>query len=381
MYFDETYYIKGAKTYLSFIPDTNWTHPPLGKIMISAGIFFFGDNTLGWRITGILLGSLMIILMYFLAQRLFKSRFAGISAAILTAICPLNIVQSRIATLDIFLTFFTLLGFYFLYLYIDTETGKTKKEKTMLVLCVISFGLSCACKWSGIFAIAGALIILFYYKFFSREKRTRAPGSFISILALFFIITSAVYLASYIPFFLQKQSFNQFILNHVKSVTFHYESSFAHNYLTPVWTWPLMIRPMWFYFQQIPHDKYQGIISMGNPFIWWSFLIFFIFIIIDFIKTRKDTLFFIIAGYLSLYLPWFISTKGGFFYYLEPATIFMYLGITCILTRWWETKNKNLVILYFIAAFVFFITFLPVIIAVPVNKAFFYKLMWFKSWI
>lgn len=373
IYFDEVYYVKAAKEYLNFIPDTNWMHPPIAKMMIALGIGIFGDNSFGWRMAGAVLGTLSIYLIYLLAQRLFKSRFAASCAAFLLAICPLNIVASRIALLDIYVSFFTLLGFYLLYLYLDLENN----PKTYLILSIISFAFSFACKWCGIFGIIGALIILAYYKY----KEHKVKDNFALILFLFFILTALVYLASFIPFFVQKHGFAKFITYHVNSIKFHYEPAFKHVYLSRVWTWPLLIRPIWFYFKDFSPEKYIGIICMGNPFIWWSFIPFYFYIIFDFIKTKKPELFFIICGYFSLYAFWFIALKGGFFYYMAPASIFMYLTITYVLNKLWENNQKYLAVIYLYLVSVFFVLFLPVIIALPVTKKYFYKLMWLKSWI
>jgi len=373
IYFDEIYYVKAAKEYLKFLPDTNWMHPPAAKMIMAMGIGVFGDNSFGWRAAGALLGTLSIYLIYLLSRRLFKSNFAASFAAFLLAICPLNIAVSRIALLDIYVSFFTLLGFYFLYLYLDLENN----PKAYLVSAIISFAVSSACKWSGIFGIIGALIILVYYKY----KEHRVKDNFALILFLFFILTAAVYLASFIPFFVQKNGIAKFITYHVNSIKFHYEPEFKHVYLSKAWSWPLLIRPIWFYFKDFTPEKYIGIICMGNPFIWWSFIPFYFYIIFDFIKIKKPELFFIICGYFSLYAFWFIALKGGFFYYMAPASIFMYLTITYALNKLWKNNQKYPAVIYLYLACAFFVLFSPIVIAVPVTKTYFYKLMWFKSWI
>lgn len=373
IYFDETYYVKAAKEYLNFLPDTNWMHPPLGKMIMASGIFAFADNPVGWRITGVIFGILTIFIFYFFAGRLFKSRFAANCAAFLMAICPFHIVMSKIALLDIYLTFFTLLGFYFLYLYLDLENN----PKTYLILSIASFALSFACKWSGIFGMIGAFIILIYYKY----KKHKVKDGFVFIFLLFFIITTLIYLAALIPFFLQKQSLSKLFTDHINSVKFHYETSFKHVYLSHAWTWPLLIRPIWFYFKELSSKKYIGIVCMGNPFIWWTFLPFFIYLIFDFFKNKKDELFFILAGYLCLYVFWFAAIKGGFFYYMLPASIFMYLTIIYVLKNLWENNKKYMVFIYLFLTSVFFVLFSPFIIAIPIDKKYFYMIMFLKNWI
>ena len=57
--FDEVYFPVFANDYLKHIPFFD-VHPPLGKFIIAAGIFLFGDNSFGWRIMPALFGIGMI---------------------------------------------------------------------------------------------------------------------------------------------------------------------------------------------------------------------------------------------------------------------------------------------------------------------------------
>ena len=65
--FDEVHYVKAARILIGFephpgmeawlstskliakSPDINFSHPPLGKFLIGAGMLTFGDTPLGWR--------------------------------------------------------------------------------------------------------------------------------------------------------------------------------------------------------------------------------------------------------------------------------------------------------------------------------------------
>jgi dolichyl-phosphate-mannose--protein O-mannosyl transferase len=81
-------------------------HPPLGKWLIGLGIKATSFTPQGWRIAPAIAGTLTVALLFLLALRLFGSAgFATFTAALL-ALDPLHIVQSRIATLDVFVTLF-----------------------------------------------------------------------------------------------------------------------------------------------------------------------------------------------------------------------------------------------------------------------------------
>ena len=116
--FDELYYVDGARDLLNFGVEVTGAepefivHPPLGKWLIASGIAIFGDNEFGWRHVTAIFGTLLILLFARLVHVLFYSPILTALAAGLMALDGLLLVHSRTALLDLFLTFFTLLGIY-----------------------------------------------------------------------------------------------------------------------------------------------------------------------------------------------------------------------------------------------------------------------------
>ncbi len=105
--FDEIYYAQDACTYLSWgssvcgiATEVSWVHPPVGKWLIAAGIWAFGNNPLGWRVMSALAGTLTVALVYLLARRLTGSWLAAAVASGVLALDPLSIISSRVAMLD-----------------------------------------------------------------------------------------------------------------------------------------------------------------------------------------------------------------------------------------------------------------------------------------
>lgn len=373
IFFDETYYVKAAKTYLAAQPDTNYVHPPLAKILISMGINMFGDNPFGWRIASAVFGSLTILVILLLAWQIFKNYFGLISCGIMACFEFLIFTESRIAKLDIFLVFFIILAFYLFYLYLEDP----KKFKINIIYTVICLGLASSCKWSAIFYAAGIFFIYLLYRKTTSQNYIK-PVNF--ILFLFFGII-LVYLLCHIPFFAKGGTFLKLYKNHLKTLHFHFKEEFKHGYLSSVLSWPLMIRPIWYFYEEIQGSLCQGIIAMGNPFFWWSFLAFFTYLIFNFIKTKNKVLFFIITGYLCGYLFWFVSLKGGFLYYMLPCAPFMILTVAFVLNKWFYSGGKMLAVLYLATIIVSFVSYYPILNAVVIPKNYFYKLMWLKSWI
>src|ERR1700685_2010103 len=112
--FDEVYYAQNANSLLHHGVELDpksgvaefIVHPPVGKWMIALGIKIFGFHEFGWRISAALVGTASIVMIFYIAKRLFNNYFLALSAGILMSADGLHLVMSRTALLDIFLMFF-----------------------------------------------------------------------------------------------------------------------------------------------------------------------------------------------------------------------------------------------------------------------------------
>src|SRR5207247_8744300 len=91
-------------------------HPPLGREIIAVGERLFGNDPFGWRFASAVFGTLSVLLIAVLALKMFGSAVWAAAAGLLLATENLNLVQSRVSMLDIFLATFVLAGFTFLVL-------------------------------------------------------------------------------------------------------------------------------------------------------------------------------------------------------------------------------------------------------------------------
>ena len=84
-YFDEIYFVRTAEQYVQHSSSIyEWTHPPLGKLIQASSLVIFGFNPFGWRIMGVIFGTLMIPLIFFCWQKnVWHMDSGGFSAAFL----------------------------------------------------------------------------------------------------------------------------------------------------------------------------------------------------------------------------------------------------------------------------------------------------------
>src|ERR1700704_2245817 len=148
-YFDEVHYVPAARQMLEPVisgPVLNPMHPPLAKQLMALSIRAFGDVPLGWRYPSVLFGSLAIVAMYLCGLALFAAQGPAIASALLAFFNQMVFVQSRIAVLDLFSLAFGLFA-------IAAFICGFRKHRPHLwfALAGFAFGLSIACKWSGMF--------------------------------------------------------------------------------------------------------------------------------------------------------------------------------------------------------------------------------------
>ena len=175
MYFDEMYHATTAYGFLHNSEIFEWTHPPLGKLIISIGIAIFGMVPFGWRVMGALFGIGMIPILYIFAKRIFRrTDFAFLAAAFFTFDC-MHFTQTRIATVDGYAVFFILLMYLFMYDYMCMSFYDEPLKKTFkpLLLSGVFFGLGVAVKWICLFAGIGLAALFFWtlgLRFYERAK-------------------------------------------------------------------------------------------------------------------------------------------------------------------------------------------------------------------
>lgn len=140
-----------------------WTHPSLGKMLIAVGIRLFGMTPFGWRFSGTLFGVFILAVLYVFGKRIFRrTDYAFVTTGLFAADC-MHFAQTRIATIDVYALFFTLLMFLFMFDYVSEnfESRPFRKKLVSLGLCGVSFGLGASSKWTCFYSGAGLAVLYF----------------------------------------------------------------------------------------------------------------------------------------------------------------------------------------------------------------------------
>ncbi|MDB5097482.1 MAG: glycosyl transferase family 39 [Cyanobacteria bacterium RYN_339] len=248
--FDEAYTLPAVRSLLAGLPSLEVSHPPISKLGMALGTWLTGGSkdwagiACGSRLASIVVGAVGLAAMYgigFLTQ----GRKVAVLATILLGADGMYFVMSRTAMTNIYGVTFALLGALGLVLAVR------RNQPAWVGVAGIAFGLAVASRWSAAVAcivLGGALLI---------HKPRWFPALVLAALGTYYL---AFFPAN--PFqFVEAQRFMAVV---------HTMPLEPNPFNTPWWTLPLLLRPSWFYFGELPasHQVY-GIFAVGNVWIWW----------------------------------------------------------------------------------------------------------------
>ena len=403
--FDEVYYAQNANSLLhhgvELDPKTGAAqfivHPPIGKWVIAAGIKLFGYHEFGWRISAALVGGASVVLIFYVAKRLFDNYFLSLAAGILTLSDGIHLVMSRTALLDIFLMFFTLLGFFFLL-------------RSSHWLAGASLGLAAATKWSGAYYLLAYLLFTLYVDYrANRAMEVDEPAKqtikerLLLRISQYVILPTSVYILSWVGWFANSSGWDRTWSKNILKSWWHYQGEILnfhthlttpHTYSANPWSWLIMGRPTAFFYQEPSTcgaaKCSQEVLALGTPLLWWSGVIAIAITFGYWIARREWQSGLLLLSLAAGYLPWFEWQKRTVFtFYVIAFEPFIVLIIVYALSKFLEpdrfgyiSKRRRVASWLFIGAIaVNFLDFFPLFTGGITSYSHWSSMMWFPSWI
>lgn len=402
-YFDEIYFPRTAYENIHSLPVYETTHPPLGKIIMASGVELFGMSPFGWRFMGTLFGVLMIPVMYLFGLKLFKKRFFAFSAAFLMMFDFMHLAQTRLATIDSFVTLFIMLMYYYMYDYFTFKSYDLTFKKSLkpLLLCGFAFGLGIATKWIGLYAGGGLAFLFCLAKFCeandvvsnrykSKEEKPWFKYNLIPTLLwcllFFIIIPGIIYVLSYIPYTFapgDKSLINICLANQKYMYDYHSNLNATHAYGSPWWTWPLDARPIWYYMgADLKENLWATIASFGNPAIWWVGMPAIFFSVYIAWKKKDKSMLVVFVAFAFQYFPWILVTRVAFIYHYFSAVPFLILMLVYSMKYLIERDRyfKYIAYVYLAIVFICFALYFPVLTGLTVPTKYIEALRLISSW-
>jgi len=379
--FDEVYHAKTALEYLNGQPPTEWVHPPTAKLLIAVGIYFFGYESWAWRLLPALAGVALAPVFYLLARRVLASERAALLAATLLLCDGVYLVQSRTAMTNIFAVLFQVAA----ALFVVRSVLQDRLPVGGMLAAGLSLGLALSTRWTSLWA-AGflALVVLVV-----RGRRLLRAREVALVLAAFAVLPAILYVLSYVPWMLQGHTPREVAELQASIWRYHAGLRAKHPYFSNWYTWPWLYRPTWYYYHQDARAV-RGIVAIGNPALWWASVPVTLWALVSGLRRRDPRLLFAAFGFLCLYLPWGISPRTlNYGHYLFEAIPYACLALASCMDEAWDGRFGWIPRAYLVAVLALFLFFVPLLIALPIPSATFFRKLpggfkpwtWFPTWV
>ena len=416
-----------------------------------------GYGTWGWRLASLVFGTALVPLAYLLALHIRADRFFATAAAILMTFDGMAFVQSRIGMIDAVALALMLLAYVVFHAHLKARTNRGWWVTAILLgLCV---GLAASAKWTTLAAWGTMLVVLIGGWLLRQDGRLRSlrqqsvrvgplhpilrPVAYALTLA---VLPGLVYVSSYfrynsiphcsgvtqsgleIPTICPASSPAPVALglapvragavtvwypNHVDpgqylrqikvhdqwAFDYHAHLTATHPYGSKWYTWPLLLRPVAYYYQDaLGTDSLtrsplrEEVFNLGNPTIWWASIVALIYCAVVAVRRRSYASIFIVIAFAAAWLPFSRVSRVMFLYHMFVSLPPMILAIAYALAdlrgrvvrlgsrsvRLPRVPGRHLANAYLGVVVLLFVFFYPLWSALPINGDSWSQRIWFN---
>lgn len=170
-------------------------------------------------------------------------------------------------------------------------------------------------------------------------------------------------------------------------MTANYNLTAGHPYSSVWWTWPLMLRPVFYW------NTGQGYLYfLGNPAVWWTSFVLFMTAVISWLFDKwrgKDYLgegaIILLAGYVISFGPLVRVPRALFLYhYLTPLLFSLLLAVLWVdkvlLEKKPEATRAKIYGTAILVIVIFFMFFSSYTFGFPISEAWHKAVSWFPGW-
>ncbi|GAC1462045.1 MAG: dolichyl-phosphate-mannose--protein mannosyltransferase [Candidatus Limnocylindrales bacterium] len=328
-----------------------------------------GRHALAWRLPGVVAAAVLAFMLVLLARRLFASRLLPLLVGLVVIIDGSMFAQARIGMNDTYVALFIVSGWYFI---VAAHRPRLSRTADLLIAGAL-LGLGAASKWAAFYTLAGVLLASLSVTAYAYLKGRTGSGGPLDLLAgrgrnaallfvSFAVVPIAIYWASYLHWFGGPTAPYGWDLVELTKQMYWYHSGLTspHPAASPWWSWPLVLKPVYWYYGQSEGANNAYIYDAGNIVLFWGALVATVWCGVAAVRARSVTLGFAVFALLAQYVAWIPISRVLFFYHFYTALPFYLLALAVALVMLWETGRSRWVVGYLglaAAAFVFFYPF------------------------
>ncbi|MEN8762480.1 MAG: phospholipid carrier-dependent glycosyltransferase [Thiogranum sp.] len=351
-------------------------HPPHAKLLIAGvarllgyrgGLAFehigqsYGDiSAVPLRLAPALAGTLLPLVIFLLLRQLGASPAAAFFGGLLLVFDNAFVTHTRIISLDSILLVAT---FGALALYLGAERAQTARRCAILsFLSGCAIGMAVGTKFTGL-AIAGLIGLCLLLQL---RPGVGSRGIVQTLQRAGWLGAGAVlvYVVGWVLHFsLLTESgpgdiwgvpsgnlTTDIVEIHGKMFSAHVNLSEPHPYSSPWWSWPLMVRPIYFWNSATSAAK---IYAIGNPLVWWGGTLLFLVVLVNLVLSRvthptvqpapereRPRFWLPIVGFVASYAPLADVPRVLFMYhYFTPLIFSLILVVLWLDYMGWMLTN------------------------------------------
>jgi dolichyl-phosphate-mannose--protein O-mannosyl transferase len=337
IHFDEVFYVPAARAILQGSAKMDPFEPPMGKLLMAAGIKMAGDNPWGWRLPSAICGALTLVAVFLWTHLLFGDSRIAFLAAGLTLFNNFLFVMSRIGMMDVFLTFFVFWGLVAYTAALKLEVSAAWRR---MLICGsgVSMGLAGACKWNAVDSLVTLLGVGLVLPWLSKYLPARrewsmprfaesleqvgVPWLLFGLIVLPAVAYTGVYWILFrivhLPF-----GIHQFTEMNYSIWRYHVADTIPKAVVRAWYQWPFMATPM----RVFCH-------LLGNPVVMWGGVAGVFYCLWRAGKQLGVSEGLVALLYLANLFQWVVTpTSVTQYYYYYPAAMFLGVALAATLFR------------------------------------------------
>ncbi len=162
------------------------------------------------------------------------------------------------------------------------------------------------------------------------------------IFACLVVIPVAVYVATYIPWLnlghtvaIEGGIGYGWSLDelHAQMFGYHFGLQAGHAASSPWWSWPLDLKPVWFYSHSFDFDRIAVTYNGGNPALFWASVPAIAVALLLAWRRRSWALLLVAAAFAFQFVPWARVERATFQYHYLTAVLFGFVAIAYVLNE------------------------------------------------
>jgi predicted membrane-bound dolichyl-phosphate-mannose-protein mannosyltransferase len=283
---------------------------------------------------------------------------------------PIRLVPDDLWAMPATLVIGVIIGLPFTIAYLTVD-GRNPRSVVEAIFAFLARGAQAAWPAWIMLAVAGLLLVARTWRSLrqpSSDRRWMVPGEMAGFAwpwvgACLLVLPLLIYFVAYIPYLqlghgIATQHLGPgygWSLDEMQSQMFgyHFGLQAGHPAASPWWSWPLDLKPVWFYSHSYDGRELAVIYNGGNPILFWAGIPAIIWCALQAWRHRSLALVLVVSAFAFQYLPWTRIERATFHYHYFTAVLIAMIAVAYVVDEGLRSWSyRSLAIAFLVAAVV-----------------------------